>query len=55
MSVLGSYYKCIIEEAIEELEMAIHIINNPEKFVIADTTNLDTLEYVLLILQKANK
>ena len=48
-------YKCIIEEAIQELEMAIYITNNPDKYIIADETNLDTLEHVLQILQKANE
>ena len=55
MSVLGSYYKCIIEEAIQELETAIHITNNPDKYIIADETNLDTMEEVLRILQKSRE
>ena len=55
MSVLGSYYKCIIEEAIQEVEMAIHVTNNPDKYFIHDKTNLDTLEEVLRILQKARE
>lgn len=45
----------IIEDAILELETAIHITNNPDEYFIHDKTNLDTLEDVLAILRKAQE